>query len=155
MKDLNLSVADVSLVYYFGLFLWLDRFFYSAIKKITIARFKFSVFTIWIDINGGYNPWSTNLWEINRFSWSYQRKFLVSLNNNKIMNIIIVIYVILGTCFSSSQTMWIINVFFISGWFSIAFAKVCHFSVFFLFVFVMSRNGNLFLLGLNMIFSDI
>ena len=115
----------------------------------------FSVFTIWIDINGGYNPWSTNLWEINRFSWSYQRKFLVSLNNNKIMNFIIVIYVILGTCFSSSQTMWIINVFFISGWFSIAFAKVCHFSVFFLFVFVMSRNGNLFLLGLNMIFSDI
>nr|AAD03460.1 contains similarity to sugar (and other) transporters (Pfam: PF00083, score=92.1, E=1.1e-23 N=1 [Arabidopsis thaliana] len=44
MKDLNLSIADAS--------------------SITFLFFCCSyVFTIWIDIDGGVNPWSINLWE--------------------------------------------------------------------------------------------
>ena len=81
MKDLNLSIADASSITFlffccsYGLFRFISGSIWSWFS------FLCSVFTIWIDIDGGVNPWSINLWEVNRFSWSCQSKFLLLKND--------------------------------------------------------------------------
>ncbi|KAE8678149.1 Sugar transporter ERD6 14 isoform 3 [Hibiscus syriacus] len=102
MQDLGLSVAEV-----YKSFQFYNQFFVSA------------VFTFWFNTEYWGNPRCCNMREDNRFARSE-----IGMLCPASLNIDMLKSYKLFNSMSLDQTMWILNLFYISGWLVIAFAKV-------------------------------